>query len=334
MTSPDDLPRSPSGRIPQWVLDEAAGRTVESPAWRTDVAYPEARGSRRAARRARRAARRAAGPSNRVTVLIAVLVVATTLAASLAWVDDQPGGLAGAWASLRGEDVVVDDPSRPPVGLGEAAAPLGTPPEVPASTSYAFVATQAADTGEQVPVTWSPCRPIHFVINVDRAPDDFIPTVGAVVEEVSAATGLDFVFDGLSDEPPVARRASYLPQRYGDQWAPVLVQFADELDNPELAGDVAGVGGPAFVADPTTGTQSYVSGSVQLDVTQLDEPDAGTEPAYVPVLRHELGHVIGLQHVTDDAQIMFPTTNDVRDYQDGDRAGLALLGAGPCAPGL
>lgn len=30
----DDLPRSPTGRVPKWVIDEAAGRRVDPEPWR------------------------------------------------------------------------------------------------------------------------------------------------------------------------------------------------------------------------------------------------------------------------------------------------------------
>lgn len=30
----DDLPRSPTGRVPKWVIDEAAGRNVDPEPWR------------------------------------------------------------------------------------------------------------------------------------------------------------------------------------------------------------------------------------------------------------------------------------------------------------
>ncbi len=30
----DDLPRSPTGRVPKWVIDEAAGRQVDPDPWR------------------------------------------------------------------------------------------------------------------------------------------------------------------------------------------------------------------------------------------------------------------------------------------------------------
>jgi predicted Zn-dependent protease len=53
------------------------------------------------------------------------------------------------------------------------------------------------------------------------------------------------------------------------------------------------------------------------------------------VLLHELGHVVGLGHVTDRKQIMFAMeTPSVTRYAAGDLAGLAKLGAGVCEPRL
>ncbi|NKY40670.1 hypothetical protein HGA02_14395, partial [Cellulomonas septica] len=45
--SPDDLPRSPTGRIPQWVVDEAAGRAVAPSPWRSTTPPTSYRTSRR-----------------------------------------------------------------------------------------------------------------------------------------------------------------------------------------------------------------------------------------------------------------------------------------------
>jgi hypothetical protein len=52
------------------------------------------------------------------------------------------------------------------------------------------------------------------------------------------------------------------------------------------------------------------------------------------VIIHELGHVLGLAHVDDPEQLMYAGANDVTSLADGDRAGLALLGTGPCVPEL
>jgi predicted Zn-dependent protease len=52
------------------------------------------------------------------------------------------------------------------------------------------------------------------------------------------------------------------------------------------------------------------------------------------VILHELGHLVGLDHVSDAEQLMFPTANHARDFSDGDLAGLVQLGQGACVPGL
>lgn len=48
------------------------------------------------------------------------------------------------------------------------------------------------------------------------------------------------------------------------------------------------------------------------------------------VMLHELGHLVGLAHVKDATQVMYPNTRPLAHYSAGDKAGLAILGAGPC----
>jgi hypothetical protein len=45
---------------------------------------------------------------------------------------------------------------------------------------------------------------------------------------------------------------------------------------------------------------------------------------------HELAHVLGLAHVEDPVQLMFATHDRQAGWGDGDLAGLAIAGAGPC----
>lgn len=201
------------------------------------------------------------------------------------------------------------------------------------SSGYAFSKTQRSG-GAVSPVTWSPCRPIHYVVDVAGAPAAFPADVGQVVAEVSAATGLAFVNDGMTSEIPRDDRDPFQLERYGDRWAPVLIGFIDSRTIPALAGDVAGVGGPASVVDPRTRTSNDVSGIVYLDSNLLAAPPSGRMPTYVPVLRHEFGHLMGLAHTDDSTQLMFPTNRGLDSFQTGDFAGLAELGQGSCAPGL
>jgi predicted Zn-dependent protease len=73
-----------------------------------------------------------------------------------------------------------------------------------------------------------------------------------------------------------------------------------------------------------------VSGSLVLD-TETPNADRATRKA---IMLHELGHLVGLDHTADQSQLMFSESNEVTDYQDGDRRGLALLNTRECAPGV
>jgi hypothetical protein len=158
--------------------------------------------------------------------------------------------------------------------------------------------------------------------------------VHAAAARVSQATGLQFVYDGTSDEMLTEDREPYQPDRYGDRWAPVLVAWQTDTENAALAGDVVGRAGSLAVHFGDD-ADVYVSGIVSLDSEQftgvLVEP-GGPEAARAIVL-HEFGHLVGLDHVADETQLMNPETiPGVTDFAAGDLEGLSRLGRGPCAP--
>lgn len=256
-----------------------------------------------------------AGRRERSSVLVAAAVVVATLVTGATWwVNDQVARLA------------------PPAGLEESAGPLGTPPLASALDAgpHTFTAMQPDGSG---PVAYSPCRPIHYVVRPDGAPPGGDVLIRTAVQRVSEATGLRFVDDGATSEGPTADRPAYQPDRYGRRWAPVLFTWSDAQETPGLAGDVAGTGGSATVT--VDGLAVYVTGEVTLDTDELAPlvatPD-GTAVA-IGVVTHELAHVVGLGHVDDPAQLMYPSTNlTVTSFAAGDRAGLAALGRGACAP--
>lgn len=270
---------------------------------------------------------------------VVVLVVALVLLAGSGAQD-----ILG-WLHSAGLGVGQDSFTRsygadaPPPGVGEAAAPLGTPPAAPpGSGDYAFLRT---DGGQ--PVAYDPCRAIHYVLRDHGESPDLRAEFDAAVGAVSAATGLRFVFDGSTEEVPSRERAPYQPSRYGKRWAPVLVAFTDATESPELAGNVLGDGGSIAVAPANvgglsggTGHPSYVTGQIRLDAPDLERPPPGM-PRLVfarAVMEHELGHLVGLDHVGDPTQLMYPELKDQRGYADGDLRGLAKLGAGVCQPRL
>ena len=344
--APDDLPRSPTGRVPQWVLDEAAGR---NPVWTPDG--PPSAPPPGLAEPARYISPPPAytHPHTRVhkhgwrTYLSRIVVAVLCLVSVAGWLAKyRPVDLGPDYSSVVQSRSASELPpsvetnrQRPAAGFEETGTPLGTAPVVTRpNTSYRFLETELVAAVGTVPVTWSPCRPIHFVVNTIGAPKGFVGQVVASMGALSVATGLVFVNDGLTNERPRPDRDSYQPGQYGDRWAPVIIGFADEETYPGLKGTVAGRGGPQPVLDSRTGVTHFVSGVVVLDTTLLSGRDQGGVPKYVQVLRHELGHLIGLDHVNDETQLMYPTTGDPFTYQAGDVAGLAKLGQGFCAPGL
>ena len=52
-------------------------------------------------------------------------------------------------------------------------------------------------------------------------------------------------------------------------------------------------------------------------------------------IQHELGHLVGLDHVQDVTQLTNPTLPPgLTDYASGDIQGLAQLGQGGCFPDI
>ena len=183
---------------------------------------------------------------------------------------------------------------------------------------HAFAQHQPGDPAD--PVAWDPCRAIHYQVNPAGGPDDaaaFVADAGAEVERIS---GLDFAFDGETDRRPATAGAAP-----ADDGEPVLIAWAEEGEVADLSGDVVGVAGP--VALRIGRWWRYVGGQVALDTDLGDDLDSTAARA---VLLHELGHLVGLDHVDDPTQLMFSESTFQDDYGPGDREGLVLLGQGRC----
>ena len=104
-------------------------------------------------------------------------------------------------------------------------------PEV-ASTSYKFLATNDDGT----PVGYSPCRPLHYVVNAALAPEGAERLVEDSIRTISEATGITFINDGPTGEAPSPTRAPYQKDAYGDRWAPLLIAWTTPGTGPAAQG--------------------------------------------------------------------------------------------------
>jgi len=208
------------------------------------------------------------------------------------------------------------------VGLGDHRLhhTVSTPP---GRGGFRFVRNQPGSTE---PVSYNPCRPIHYVVNPSGAPDDYLELVQQAVGEVARATGFEFEYDGTTDDRDFGHRGG------GSRTStPVLVGWATPQEVPRLAGDVAGLGGSVAV-ERTPDHLTYVTGMVALDrdvFAQLDPKPQGFEHLRAIVM-HELGHVVGLAHVDDPTQLMYGDNIGRTSFGPGDLRGLARLGAVDC----
>jgi hypothetical protein len=186
--------------------------------------------------------------------------------------------------------------------------------------SFAFVVKNAQGD----PVGWNHCKPIHYVVNPEGAPAGWEDIIRGGVATVTQASAFQFQYDGTSIERSFDGRvgdASHPP--------PVLIAWAGSDEVAELAGSTAGIGGstPAQVH----GRVQFVTGMVVLDTAAYAEMEAQSDHlAEQLILAHELGHVLGLDHVDDIGELMNAEYVGQDGFGPGDREGLERLHDLPC----
>lgn len=224
-----------------------------------------------------------------------------------------------------------------PESVEIAATPERLIPRVEVETNGSFT---WLDGGKKPAATWDPCRTIYWVVNPSNEPEIARQMVADAFSEVGARTGLKFEFLGETNEKYKKNRSPVNTKypKLDSDWSPVLVTYLEgaTFQNAaaaygyDLTGNIAAFAGPDSAYDKNT-KEVYVSGTMTISTNLFFESmrDWGgimTKTTF----KHEIGHLVGLGHVNDDTELMYPNAMITDKFGPGDRKGLALAGQAKC----
>lgn len=263
---------------------------------------------------------RAAAPPAPATTATAPTVPPTTAATTTT---------VAATTTTRPRPTPSSQPARPPVAPVASPRPISAPNALGSASSYIFEGTNPDGT----PYRWNPCAAIHYMVSTAEAPSaQAIADLRTAVGMVSAVTHIPFVFDGTSNALPSSSWLTSAPAG-PDGWPDVLMGWEHTGQSDINLANYAAAGtlwqASAIIAGGSGFGMASGAMAFNLDHTELTE-GFGVR-SWGEAYLHELGHLMGLNHVNDPTQMMNPSIPDIAArYGAGDLAGLTRLGTGSC----
>ncbi len=182
------------------------------------------------------------------------------------------------------------------------------------------------------PVRWNPCETITYALNTAGATSPVRADLRQAIRRVTRATGIHFRSVGTTRETfvrayqrmrfrGVIRKAALIVIWVDhDDYRTILRLLRDPRPSIAFAKTMAGL---------YAHRDQYFGGIVVMDGDATARRGFGDFYAHGSVLLHELGHIMGLDHVKDPHQLMYSGRHPnfrVRDFGAGDLEGLRRLG--------
>jgi hypothetical protein len=182
------------------------------------------------------------------------------------------------------------------------------------------------------PVRWDPCDPITYAVNVHAVTSSVRPDLREALRRVTRATGIEFESAGTTMETFMK---AYQRMRYQGmvRKAELILIWVDHEDYRAILRRLQDPRPSIAFAKTMAGLHvdrdQYFGGIVVMDADATASRGFGDPYTHGSVLLHELGHIMGLDHVKDPDQLMYSGRHPnygLRDFGPGDLEGLRRLG--------